>query len=105
MLHIDDQDEDKDSSDCDFTVAVNRTTGFIGIICNEHSTKEERLGSICVKRLLSAMNDYNSPWGSMLLRAQRKESSHLKLNEIKAPDSNIGIDMERKKKDGLRDAT
>lgn len=99
-----DESDDKDSSDCNFTFAVNRETGFLAIICTEHSSKEERLSDICVKRLLSTMNDYNSPLGSMLLRTQRKESSHLKFNEIEAPDSSTSVGTQRKKEDGRREA-
>ncbi len=95
--------DDEDSSDCNFTVAVNRQTGFLAIICTEHSSKEERLSDICVKRLLSTMNDYNSPLGSMLLRAQRKESSHVRFEETEAASSSSGIDTETKNKDDRRE--
>lgn len=81
------QNEKEEYSDCQFSMAINKTTGFIAVICSRHESKERYLSDICVKRLLSIMNDYNSPFGSMLLRAQGRDSSQMKFKELDKRDA------------------
>ncbi len=69
-------------SDCEFSIAVNKHSGFIALVCSRHASKNQRLGDVCVRRLLVVMNDPGSPWASMLLRARSKESSHVIFEEI-----------------------